>query len=71
MRDEDIDYSDSPKLTAEQLARAVLVEPRVMNGATVTVHVDPKVAAWYQKQGAEMHRRLRAALEIYASAHES
>ena len=45
MRDEAIDTSDIPPLPKEFFDRAKLRVPR--KPATVTVHVDPDVLAWY------------------------
>jgi hypothetical protein len=70
MTDDDIDFSDIPPLTQEQLDRMELVMPK--NGPSeveVKISVDPLVAAWYDLQGEDRDRRLRAALRLYATAH--
>jgi len=60
--DEEIDFSDSPELTAEFMASA-WCEP-----ATVTFEVEPDVLAWFRAQG-DADAKMRAALRIYAQAH--
>ena len=69
MRDEDIDLSDSPALTDEWFAKATLVVPEGAGQVEVNVSVEPRVAAWYDAQGADRDRRLKAALRLYATAH--
>ena len=71
MTDDEIDFSDIPPLTEEQLARATIRmpgEPRASN-VELKVSVDPKTAAWFDAQGEGRDRRLRAALRLYATAH--
>ena len=70
MKDEDIDFSDTPELTDKWFAKAKLVMPKGQQSqAEVRVSVEPKVAAWYDAQGQDRDRRLRAALRLYADAH--
>ncbi len=61
--DEDIDFSDSPELTAADFA---LGQPL----STLTLEVEPEVLAWFRAQGADANAKMRAALRIYAQAHQ-
>lgn len=69
LTDETIDTSDIPPVTEADFARATVRRPR--QAMTITVQVDPDVLAWYQAQGDAYEQRLRAALRIYAEAHQS
>lgn len=71
MTDEEIDTSDIPPLTQEQLARMTVRLPGESRPSTVelNVSVDAKTAAWFDAQGADRERRIRAALRLYAAAH--
>ena len=66
LADDDIDTSDSPELTDDFFKRATW---RRGKSLTVTLELDPEVLAWYQAQGGDWERRLRAALRMYAEAH--
>lgn len=60
--DDQIDYSDIPRLTAEQIRTAVpgaLFRPRKTQ---VTVRVDADVLAWLQQDGRGYQSRLNAIL---------
>ena len=71
MKDEDIDFSDIPPITDEQFAKAKLVMPKDgPSQVEIKVMVDPLVATWYDIQGEDRDRRLRAALRLYATAHK-
>ena len=63
--DEEIDFSDCPELDAQFFANAP-----VPTLATVTLDVEPDVLAWFRAQGAESDQKMRAALRIYAHAHQ-
>jgi uncharacterized protein (DUF4415 family) len=68
MRDEDIDTSDIPPLSAEFWAKAKLRNPRQI---TASVQIDPETFAWFQSQGENASQQMSAALKIYAEAHKS
>ena len=68
MRDEDIDTSDIPPLSAEFWAKAKLISPQQV---TTSVQVDPETFAWFQSQGENASQQMSAALKIYAEAHKS
>ncbi len=68
MRDEDIDTSDIPPLSAEFWAKAKLRSPKQI---TTSVQIDPETFAWFQSQGENASQQMSAALKIYAEAHKS
>ncbi len=71
LSDEDIDTSDIPEPTPEQLARAVLrkgpksVDPKHQ----VTRRLDADVLAWLTAQGKGYQSRINALLRAYMEAH--
>ena len=68
MRDEDIDTSDIPPLSAEFWAKAKLRSP---NQITASVQIDSETFAWFQSQGENASQQMSVALKIYAEAHKS
>jgi len=68
MRDEDIDTSDIPPLTAEFWTKAKLRTPKQI---TASVQIDPETFAWFQSQGENAAQQMSIALKIYAEAHKS
>jgi uncharacterized protein (DUF4415 family) len=71
MRDEDIDYSDIPPLTPEDLARAVVRPPRLDPPAKerVTLPIDADVIAWFRAQGLGYQLRINGLLRGYMEDH--
>lgn len=63
--DEEIDFSDSPELTGDWMASAHVELPSV-----VTLEVEPDVLKWFRAQGEQANNKMRAALRIYAQAHQ-
>jgi hypothetical protein len=68
MRDEDIDTSDIPPLSAEFWAKAKLRSPKQI---TAAVQIDPETFALFQLQGENAAQQMSVALKIYAEAHKS
>jgi uncharacterized protein (DUF4415 family) len=68
-RDEDIDYSDIPKLDADFWKNAELVEP--LGKKQLTVRLDADVLEWLKSQGKGYHSRINAILRSYYEAHRS
>jgi uncharacterized protein (DUF4415 family) len=68
MRDEDIDTSDIPPLSADFWAKAQLRSPKQI---TTSVQIDPETFAWFQSQGENAAQKMSTALKIYAEAHKS
>lgn len=74
--DAGIDTSDIPALTEDELANAEWRLPAGFQKGTapplvVEVAVDPDVLAWFQSQGQDYPVRMRAALRLYAEAHQA
>jgi uncharacterized protein (DUF4415 family) len=67
MKDEDIDFSDIPEVTAEMFARGVVVpplkdrEPR----EDLTVRLDRDLAVWYRDMGPGQNRMINFALRRF------
>lgn len=79
LSDEEIDTSDIPPLTEEDFARSEWRLPAPLPSdlpATtppimVEVAVDEDTLAWFQSQGQDYQKRMRAALRLYAQAHQT
>ena len=66
MRDEDIDLSDIPEVTAEMFARAVVkrsLAPR--RKAQLTLRIDADVLDWFKSQGHGYQTKINALLRAY------
>ncbi len=71
-RDEDIDFSDSPEVTPEMFAKAVLrkgLKP-VSRKTQVTLRIDEDVLTWFKQQGKGYQTRINALLKAYKEAHQ-
>ena len=71
MKDEDIDFSDSPEATPEMFARGVVrrnfkVLPRKKQFPLL---LDSDVFWWYQKQGPGYQTRINSVLRAYMEEH--
>lgn len=62
--DDEIDFSDSPELTGSFMASAV------RESALITLEIEPDVLEWFRAQGDDAPNRIRAALRLYAQAHQ-
>ena len=79
MTDDEIDTSDSPPLSEEFFANAKWLMPgentsRLKAKAEtvkVELELDPKILAWFQAQGQDYERRMKAALSLYAAVHQA
>jgi uncharacterized protein (DUF4415 family) len=72
MKDEDIDFSDSPEITPEMFARAVLrrnFKP-IPRKKQLTLRIDSDVVEWYQKQGPGYQTRINSLLRAYMKEHQ-
>ncbi len=74
--DAGIDTSDIPAMTEEEMANSEWRLPAGFQKSTapplvVQVAVDPDVLAWFQSQGQDYPARMRAALRLYAEAHQA
>ncbi len=71
MTDDDIDLSDSPEITPEMFARAVVrrglsAPPRKVQ---LTMRIDSDVVVWFREQGQGYQTRINALLRAYMEAH--
>jgi uncharacterized protein (DUF4415 family) len=68
---EDIDYSDIPPLTDEQLARAVVRWPAGAPPAKkqVTLRLDADVLEWFRARGEGYQTQINSLLPAYMDAH--
>ena len=63
MSDEDIDTSDIPELTDEQLARMVRANPNYrVTKASTNIRLDTDVLAWFKQGGRGWQTRINAIL---------
>jgi uncharacterized protein (DUF4415 family) len=72
MKDEDIDFSETPEVTPEMFARGIVrrgLKP-VRRKDQLTLRVDSEVLAWYKKQGSGYQTRINALLRAYMEAHQ-
>ena len=71
MGDQDIDLSDSPEITPELFAKAVVrrgLKP-VSRKSQLTLRLDSDVLAWFKGQGRGYQTRINALLRAYMEAH--
>ena len=72
LRDEEIDFSDSPEVTHEMFAKAVLrkgLKP-VSKKTQVTLRIDDDVLTWFKKQGKGYQIQINSLLNAYKEAHQ-
>jgi hypothetical protein len=67
MRDEDIDFSDSPEVTPEMLLNAIIVDGKGL--ARFVVASDERTAKWFQTAPEGRDEAVRAALREYMERH--
>jgi len=73
MKDEDIDLSDSPAVTPEMFARAVVrrgLKP-VQRKEQLTLRIDSDVLDWFKRQGRGYQTRINQLLRAYMEAHKT
>lgn len=71
MKDEDIDLSDSPEITPEMFARAVVrrgLQP-MPTKVQLTVRVDRDVLDWFRSRGRGYQTQISLLLREYMQAH--
>src|ERR1700730_14584206 len=66
MRDEEIDYSDTPKLDQSFWKKAELTMPEPKD--RLTIRVDHDVVEWLKKKGSGYQTRINAILRSYMKA---
>jgi len=62
MKDEDINYSDTPKLNEDFWKNAVLWQG---NKIQITLRLDPEIVAFFKKQGRGYQTTINAVLRKY------
>ena len=73
MTDEEIDLTETPEVSPEMFARAVVrrgLKP-VPRKTQLTLRVDSDVLEWYKTQGAGYQTKINALLRAYMEAHQS
>lgn len=71
MSDSDIDLSDSPEITPELFAKAVVrrgLKP-VSRKSQLTLRLDSDVLTWFKSQGRGYQTRINTLLRAYMDAH--
>ena len=72
MSDQDIDLADSPELTPEMFARAIVrrgLKP-VTRKAQLTIRLDQDVLDWFRERGPGYQTQINSLLRAYMEAHE-
>ncbi len=72
MKDEEIDFSDSPEIAPERFARAMVrkgLKP-VSRKEQLTLRIDSDVLEWFRKQGQGYQTKINALLRAYMEAHK-
>jgi uncharacterized protein (DUF4415 family) len=73
LKDEDIDLSDTPEVSPEMFARAIVrrgLKP-VSRKAQLTLRVDSDVLDWFRRQGQGYQTKINALLRAYMNAHKA
>jgi uncharacterized protein (DUF4415 family) len=73
LKDQQIDFSDTPEIAPEMFARAVVrrgLKP-VPRKAQITLRVDSDVLEWFKKRGRGYQTKVNALLRAYMEAHKS
>ena len=73
LKDEDIDLSDTPEVSPEMFARAVVrrgLKP-VPRKAQLTLRLDSDVLEWFRRQGQGYQTKINALLRAYMDAHKA
>jgi uncharacterized protein (DUF4415 family) len=71
LQDQKIDFSDTPELTPEMFARAIVrrgLNP-VARKRQLTIRIDGDVLEWYRRQGPGYQTRINALLRAYMQEH--
>jgi uncharacterized protein (DUF4415 family) len=72
LTDQEIDFSDSPEITPEMFAKAVVRRGLKSKSKKVqlTLRVDSDVVSWFKEQGQGYQSRINALLRAYMEAHQ-
>ncbi len=72
MKDGDIDLSDSPEISPEKFARAIVrkgLKP-IARKEQLTLRIDSDVVEWFRRQGQGYQTKINALLRAYMEAHK-
>lgn len=71
MTDAEIDFSDSPEISPEQFAKAVIhmALPLPKQKARLTMRLDSDILDWFKSQGRGYQTKINALLRAYKDAH--
>jgi len=67
MRDDDIDFSDTPRIDSTIFSKMEIRMPKPKE--LVSIRVDPDVLGWFRQQGRKYQTRMNAVLRSYVEAH--
>src|SRR3989339_1320844 len=66
MKDDEIDFSDIPKIDPAVFKKMVIRMPQ--RKELVSIRIDPDVLGWFRKQGHRYQTRINAVLRSYVAA---
>jgi uncharacterized protein (DUF4415 family) len=66
MKDDEIDFSDIPKIDPDVFKKMIIRMPR--RKELVSIRIDPDVLGWFRKQGRRYQTRINAVLRSYVEA---
>jgi len=72
MQDEEIDFSETPEMSPEKFAQAIVrkgLKP-VQRKAQITLRVDAEVLEWFRAKGSGYQSQMNAVLRAYKQAHD-
>ena len=71
--EEDIDLSDTPEITPEMFAKAVVRRGLKLppTKQQITIRLDEDVLKWFRAQGEGYQTRINALLRAYMEAHQA
>lgn len=71
LKDDDIDFSDSPEITPEMFAKAIVRRglPVKSHKAQLTLRIDGDVLKWFKSRGRGYQTHINALLRAYKEAH--
>ena len=67
MRDDEIDFSDIPRIDPAMFKKMVVRMPKPKE--LVSIRIDPDVLSWFRQQGRRYQTRMNAVLRSYVEAH--
>jgi len=67
MKDEEIDFSDTPPIDPAMFKKMVIRMPE--KKAALSLRLDPNVIEWFKAQGPRYQTRINAVLQSYVRAH--